>query len=247
MNPIYLGTIALEVNRHARGRVPTYQVSQWLDKILEAGFDGIELWENHAMMADTQEVERLKRGGLAVYNSYATLDDAGAAHRARAAELARALNARAVKYNFSNKPEQRDQELANLRAWAQTMPGVLMLCECHGGTMAETPAAARALLEEAGPPAQFAAIVHARGDRAEMAAWVEGLGGRVVHVHVGGRKEGQWAGPADAPELYAQALDYLRELRWSGTVTLEFTGGQTIEALYASACRDLSALRLALG
>jgi sugar phosphate isomerase/epimerase len=96
-----LGTILLEPNRWAPGRVPTYRVSRWLDRIARAGFDGLELWENHGMMAPDDEIEALCEGPLPirVFNSYATMDDAGLDRRRRAADLARQFGASGAKFN----------------------------------------------------------------------------------------------------------------------------------------------------
>ena len=47
MSDVYIGTILLEANRHRPGKVPTYLVSQWSQRFVQAGFDGVELWENH--------------------------------------------------------------------------------------------------------------------------------------------------------------------------------------------------------
>ena len=61
---VLIGSILLEVNRHRSGRTPTYRVSDWLERFREAGFDGVELWENHATAAPEEEVQALAASPL---------------------------------------------------------------------------------------------------------------------------------------------------------------------------------------
>ena len=54
---IYIGTILLERNRWTRDKKPTCLVSEWIPRFKEAGFDGMELWENHAALASSTELK----------------------------------------------------------------------------------------------------------------------------------------------------------------------------------------------
>lgn len=47
---VLIGTILLEPNRWKPGKLPSFRVSQWLDRFADAGFAGVELWENHAAL-----------------------------------------------------------------------------------------------------------------------------------------------------------------------------------------------------
>src|SRR5436190_8880648 len=96
-----LGTILLEVNRHRPGKSPTFRVSDWMARIAQAGFEGIELWENHAILAPEDEVTSLQSGPLpvAIFNTYAGFLDGEENARQRAAELVERLGAAAVKFN----------------------------------------------------------------------------------------------------------------------------------------------------
>ena len=38
-DPVYIGSILLEPNRHKPSRVPTLHVSEWIDRFAAAGFD----------------------------------------------------------------------------------------------------------------------------------------------------------------------------------------------------------------
>jgi sugar phosphate isomerase/epimerase len=246
-NPILLGTILLEPNRWAAGRVPTYRVSEWLDRMREAGFDGLELWENHAAMAPDGEIQALCRSPLpvTVFNSYATMDDAGRERRRRAAALARRLKATGVKFNVGADPGRLEAELANVRSWAAEMPGARLLCECHPGTALEDPETAAQALASC---PDIGAIVHAFSVP-DLGLWFRHLGARIAHVHVqltddAGRRCRLRAQSGFARERLAMVHD----LGFAGTFTVEFTEGvgtppEDQEALFRAAVDDLAFLK----
>ena len=244
---VYLGTVLLEANRWAKDRTPTYRVSEWLERIAAAGFDGIELWENHATLADCAERSALRGSTVPVrvFNSYVPLDAGGENARRTVAGLVRELNAGAVKFNVSNSPETLESELRTVREWAALMPGVDLLCECHPGTALEDPAvAARAL---AGFP-EIGVIVNPFSCP-DLAAWFRQLGPRIRHAHVQMRDpEWRWLCLRDQPSLARERLAILRGAGYAGSFTVEFTAGVGVapedrDALFAAACNDLAFLR----
>jgi sugar phosphate isomerase/epimerase len=247
--PVYLGTVLLEANRWTPEKRPSFRVSDWLARSAEAGFDGLELWENHAALAAAPERAALRSPPLPVrvFNSYATLDDAGAAARQRAVDLVRELRAPAVKFNFGRQPGDVACELRNARAWAAALPGVRFLCECHPGTALEAPGdAARVLADwpEAG------VIVHPF-TCADLGAWFRHLGARICHAHVqlldSGRQRRRLE---EQPGHVRERLDAMRAAGYAGSFTIEFTAGVNVapedhDALFAAACADLAFLRRA--
>jgi len=249
-NQIYIGTILLERNRWSAGKVPTYQVSDWMDRFARDGFDGVELWENHAALCSGEELERLARSPLpiAVFNSYAGLGDGAAPERERAAALANRFRVGAVKFNVGNDPASSTEYARNAVAWANAMPPVTrMLCECHAGTLLEDLDAAQAMYD-AWPDSRFQAIVHAFGG--DEKPWVNSLrrlGPHIVtHVHA--------ALGAHTPETLGtvqRQVTLLREMGFDGSITLEFTEGtgeenEDREIMYGRALRDLALLRKVL-
>ena len=247
---IYIGTVLLEANRWAAVRTPTCRISEWLDRFAAAGFDGLELWENHAALADEAERAALARGPLpvAVFNSYATLDAAGEAKRAAAAALVREFRAPAMKFNFSRDPAAVPAERERARAWSAAMPGVRLLCECHPGTALEDPAAAAAVLT--GWP-EARAIVHAF-TCPDLAAWMRHLGPLTAHVHVQARDAtGRLGSLRDEADTVRRRIGILRDAGYAGTFTIEFTRGvgtppEDRERLFADAVEDLHFLRRCL-
>jgi sugar phosphate isomerase/epimerase len=265
-NRIYLGTILLEPNRwpdrpdakfslaqrlcRGRAALPAVRVSPWLERAKADGFDGAELWENHALLCDDAEFAKLCATPLpiAVYSSYFGLDDGDAEWREVAAEAVRRLNASGVKYNFGAEPARREVYLRNLRAWAEMLPpDVRIVCECHLGNLAETPAAAAALLAELGDD-RFQATVHLVESYGKhpLEEWLAALGPRVGHVHTGHLVE-------KGREWTRRMVGLLRQHNFAGSLTIEFTTGiewgkpaPDLETLYDCAVADLRLLREAM-
>jgi len=247
---VYFGTVLLEPNRWTPDKRPSFNVSEWAESIRDAGFAGLELWENHAVLADGPEQAALLRMPLpvAVFNSYCAFDRAGADDRRRAADLVRRFGAGGVKFNLGHEPARTDDYVRNLRAWADELPaGCRLLCECHGGTVVETPdLAARVLAPLAG---RVEIVVHAfAGDRATLQQWFDRFGPAVTHVHVAGRQgKGPMLRLSDMAAEAQERIALLRAAGFSGTWTEEFTGGvarspEDPHALLAHAAEDLSFL-----
>lgn len=246
-NQIYIGTILLERNRWSLGKVPTYQVSDWMDRFARDGFDGVELWENHAALCSDDELARLERSPLpiVVFNSYAGLGDCAAPERERSAAWANRLRVGAVKFNVGNDPALSAEYARNAVAWANAMPQVTrLLCECHAGTLLEDLDAAQAMFD-AWSDGRFQAIVHAFGG--DEKPWVNSLrrlGPRIVtHIHAA---LGMHT-PATLGTVQRQVA-VLREMGFDGSITLEFTEGtgeihEDKEIMYGRALRDLALLR----
>ena len=248
---VYFGTVLLEPNRWTPEKLPTFKVSEWAESIRAAGFAGLELWENHAALADEQEQAALERMSLpvVVFNSYCTFDDAGLAARRRAAGFVRRFGARGVKFNFGNDPSRTGEYRRNLDAWLDDLPvGCRVLCECHGGTVLETPAQAASLLTPFLGRVEI--IVHPfAAEHAVLQEWLDRFGPAVTHVHSAARSRQNLM--VCLRELEPDVLDRLAQLKaagFSGTWTVEFTGGvarspEDRRALLSNAALDMEFLR----
>jgi sugar phosphate isomerase/epimerase len=247
-----MASILLESNRWT-SRVPSYHVSDWIGRFREAGFDGIELWENHALKASDEERCRIRESGfpVAVFNSYVGFgeNDMEREHRHHAARLIQLFDAPAVKFNMGKKPTELPGELERLQEWAAMLPmNCRLLCECHPGTSLETPkAAVRALA--ALPAERLAAIVHAPVEPAQLQAWFDALGGRIAHVHLQARGEDKRLLRLDSDEQQMRAnVEVLRSNGFAGSFSIEFTEGvrapvENIDELFRNAVADLHFLR----
>jgi len=247
---IYLGTVLLERNRWAKGeRVPTLAVSDWIDRIAGAGFDGIELWQNHALLAPDDEREKLRRSAVPVklFNSYARCDADASDERKRAVEAARFFGAAGMKFNFGRDPEKHTEYVQSVMAWRAQLPGDFrFLCECHGGTTMEDVRRAADTFEAMGRDG-YEVIIHAFGEGDADWRWRFAChGSRITHVHV------SMPPPDRLPEKEMRGqVDRLRAEGFRGSFTIEFTegvgdAGECVETLFRHAKRDLERLRKCL-
>ncbi|SCW82464.1 Sugar phosphate isomerase/epimerase [Paenibacillus tianmuensis] len=250
-NKLCIGTILLERNRWAAERQPSYAVSDWQRRFQEDGFDGMELWENHALLADEREQSALEASSyVTIVNSYIGFEDGDEAERKReeAAALVKRLRAPAVKFNLGADPAQLPVYIANVKRWAEQLPAdCRILCECHPGTLAEHPDAAAEILRRFGDRS-FQAIVHPFCCLGELEDWFKRLGSAITHAHVQLRDEdNHFIRVNRRPELVKDRLALMRRMGFRGSFTLEFTEGIHVnedrEALYEAALEDLQILR----
>lgn len=225
---ILLSTVLLEPNRWTPQKLPTFAVSTWAPAVCDAGFSGLELWENHAALADTTEQQALCHLPLpiTVLNSYCTFDDAGTAGRRVATKLIRSYGVSGVKFNFGNDSTLIGTYQRHLEAWADELPASCrLLCECHAGTVLERPdAAARILWPFAG---RVEVIVHPfSGERATLQHWIERFGPAVTHAHVAARQgDSAFVTLEDVSTEACARIGILRAAGFDGTWSIEFTKG----------------------
>jgi hypothetical protein len=246
---ILLATVCLERNRWS-SKQPSFAISDWHQRILSDGFDGIELWENHHLLASAAEQGRQVElaSPLAVFNTYAGFGDGDgeAVQRERAAAAVARLDAKAVKYNLGREADGLEVYRKNLLAWAELLPAECrLLCECHPGTVLEELDAAVAFFADL-DPGRFGVIAHLSGDADGLAKWLDAFGSRVQHLHYQKR---QPVSEADAGP-WADAAAAVKDHGFRGSVAIEFTRGigkdEQIETLYASAREDMAWCRAAL-
>jgi len=244
---IYIGTVLLEAQRWNSKAPLTCRVSEWIERFSRAGFDGIELWQNHAALATEEELTALRqsRVPIPIFNSYASMDDAGLAGRQLATRFIREFGAKAVKFNVGKNPDTVEKELTTAAAWSAEMQGVRLLCECHGGTALQEPCEAARLL--ANRP-EIDVIVHAFSST-NLDDWMTRLNRRIVHVHsVCMDEKGNRVRLRTRAGFVRERLRQLRDSGFQGTFTIEFTEGvakapENPDALFAAACDDMAFLR----
>lgn len=230
-NPtILLGTVLLEANRWTPEKRPTLKISEWADAILAAGFSGLELWENHAALADPAEQAALRCMPIpvSIFSSYCKFDDDGAAGRRRTAEWARAYGVSGVKFNLGPDVAMTETYMRNLAAWLDMLPeGCRALCECHGGTVLEETARAVTMLRPVLD--RIGIIVHAfAGDDDDvLRRWIDACGNAINHVHVASefRPNVGCVPLREIGETVRRRIGLLREAGFAGTWTIEFTAG----------------------
>ena len=154
-----------------------------------------------------------------------------------------------MKFNFGNDMKLVDIYRANLERWRKDLPAdCRLLCECHGGTIMEDPARAAEILKPLGSRVEI--VVHAFTlEQEALENWFRHFGNHITHIHAAWNVPGQGFTALHADPARTQArLDLLRRLGFSGTITLEFTGGcgtqdEDIEKLFDNARQDAALLR----
>jgi len=244
---IHIGTVLLEPNRWTAEKEPSFCVSDWLERFAEAGFDGVELWQNHALKADERERRALADATLPipVFNSYASFSEEGRELRAATVDWVKQLGCRALKFNVGKDPDLVKQELNTAREWAGEMPGVQLLCECHGGTSLEDPETAARVLADY---PEIGIIVHPFTDP-KLPDWVRLFGKRVMHAHSQFvDKDWRRTRLREQPALVRERLRILWDVGINGSMSIEFTAGvaappEDCEQLFSAACDDMNFLR----
>jgi sugar phosphate isomerase/epimerase len=249
MAHINLGTIVLEPNRWfgvTQDRWATTPISEWLDRIAAAGFDGIELWEAHFRDADETERRAILDHpvAVAVYNTYVSFDEEDDTDRLAVAELITATGAPKVKWNTGAERDRAslDAYAARLERWAAAMPDVELVCECHDGSAMDDPAAAARVLSYGSN-----ALFHTHDDLDLIRAKFDAYGDRISHVHVNHLFTGSPALTEIRDEL-VEKVSLVGDLGFAGTWTLEFVHGaggdrDQPEPMFARAVDDLAVLR----
>lgn len=253
---VLLGTVALEPNRwglRSPDREPLLRTADWLAAAERAGFDGIELWEHHATRAGEDEVARLAASPLplSIFSTYASLDAEDDAARNAVADWVARLGCPAVKFNVGNDAGAVGAYGERLGRLAEKLPaGTRLVCECHGGTVAEDPAVAREILGAVGGADRLQALVHLGDDIDVLDAAFGALGERIRHVHVNFLRRG--APPlAEIEDDLRARVERLAANGFAGSYTIEFVNGVGTErdeppALVEAAIRDFATLRAVL-
>ncbi|MEC3884008.1 TIM barrel protein [Halobacillus sp. HZG1] len=250
MSRFLMNTVLFERNRWEPGRNPSLSVSEWMGRMKEDGFDGIELWENHALKSSDEEIEALKAHSLSVeiYNSYVSFDDDQDKEREEAAAMIHRLQPKQVKFNFGDSEASLDVYIRNLKEWEKQLPeDCELLCECHPGTVMEDPETARDVLEQL-RPMDVKAIIHPFHAQVDLKGWFDHLEEKIVHAHVSLFKNHVFHALEEEPEFIQERLQILKDSNYRGSFSMEFTKGvaeadETPQEIYTHAVKDVSYLK----
>jgi sugar phosphate isomerase/epimerase len=246
---IYLGTMLMEHNRwwNKDDSSPTFRVSDWSQRAADDGFDGFELWQNHGLMADREEHERLRAGPtpVSIFNAYDRCETDTLPIRKQIADLANFLGSEGMKYNFGKDPEKDEIYIKNVQEWKAMFPEEFrFLCECHSGSMVEVPEEGAKVFSKLGGSG-YEVIVHGIHDNEDgIRERFHYYGNRITHIHANLSMHG-----LISEEDLRTRLAVLKDLGFSGTYTIEFVEGVRnetpvpIEDLYRNAVRDMKLLR----
>ncbi len=241
--PIYIGTVALEKNRWG-SREPSFKVSEWTKRFIDDGFEGMELWEFHYLLADESEKERISNSDFPIlYNSYVGFNDEDSEGRTEAAKAINVIKAHALKYNVKDDSDKFDEYKKNLLAWSdQIHPDCRLLCECHGGTLLEDLDTAKRFFQDLDPE-RFGIMQHPAGNLEAFSKWHDAFGERIEQLHMQFRTPESDPSTSECRESLEELDAYLKNKNFEGKLTIEFTRGigkeENIEDVYANACSDM--------
>ena len=187
MSQIYLGTVALEKNRWAAGRIPSFQVSDLLPAITDNGFDGVELWQYHYTHATDEEKEKLAASGVPFYlSTYISIVNRNEEVYKEIGDAAKAIGAKGLKYNFGKRLDTApdiDSQIENLKCLCGYLPDdTKLLCECHAGTIMEDPELAGEVFSKLDKE-RFGAIIHLETATDFADQCFKNYGDRIWHIH----------------------------------------------------------------
>jgi len=240
---IYLATIALEKNRWEKDQSATIDVPAYIERAVSDGFDGVELWGPHYLLADEVQRARIEQTGhIAIFNTYAAFDKGITDDLRTTAEAIRRLHPKAIKFNLGNKA-CRDLQVETLKVFASMLPDdTELLCECHLFTLMDDPAIAAGVFAEVGD--RFGAMVHTRNgalseadDFAHLVRSFEAYGPSIRHIHASNFNGSAFV-PIDEGGVVAKHLDFMLSKGFAGNCSIEFTVGNTAEEWYEHACSD---------
>lgn len=246
MNKIYLGTICMEKNRWADGRMPTYPVSDYINRAIGDGFYGMELWQYHYTLATEAEREKLSASGVPfIFNSYISFEERNDEEYAQIAQAVRSLGATAVKYNLGATGAVKSdilKQIENLKRFAELLPTeTRLLSECHANTVMEKPEMAAEIFSKLDKD-RFGAIIHLKTDIEFAEKCYEAYGDRIWHIHCANYKgwdEG-YDHINDGTDFAKKNIAYHKGKGFTGNFTVEFVKfEETPEAHYENAVNDM--------
>jgi hypothetical protein len=274
-NPIYFATICIEPNRWSEGREPAVEVSAWIERALDDGFDGVELWENHWCLASPAErtrLESLADGPLAgesatgetagdhavspascILSTYFSFDRAriptGVQEPQQILRAMNALQCGGIKFNVGKQNDSWDEYVRESKRWLPQFAAA----GAGGRVRLICECHGGTVLERPESADRYCASL---GDTAieyvvhpisdeSLERWLET--GRVGHLHIQSRSD-RLRNVPHAAERIEKALDGAP----GASLSVEFSEGvgargETPERIYSAALDDLRFVKKILG
>lgn len=251
MKEIYLGTVSMEKNRWEPGRIPTFNVSDFIEKAKSDGFYGIELWQYHYTLASDEEKAKLAAADIPFFfNTYLSLEEYDEKTYKEIADAVKAVKAKGVKFNFGRSYDcvpDIPKQLENLKRLTDMMPDYTkMLCECHANTVMEVPETAGEIFAKLDKD-RYGAIIHLATDIEFADRCYAAYGDRICHIHCaykGTDTSGTGFKPMNDGTGYVEnMINYYVGKGFNGSLAMEFVKFEdTAEAHYIHAVEDMKYL-----
>lgn len=243
-----LGTIALEPNRWTAFREPRMDIIELLPAIRRAGFDQLEIWQNHISLRSLSTIHALRAKGdetgvaftyIGVYPVFtATGLEAREQERVQADILDKAeiLGTHRLKIMLAcglkggeATPDQLRQVADRFGRWYReaTARGIHMAVELHGGTIFD-PVEAGERFTQAHPELDFTICYQPYDfqDTVKAMALADRFSGRISHIHLQApqphEKGGHYVLLEESSLDYRRLLPHILRRNPGATLTLEF-------------------------
>lgn len=269
---VTLNTIALEPNRWTPGKIPYRPLGDLVEPISQAGFDAVEVWQNHAALLDDHELDALKAKGDAAGVSFPVLGmypsfvlqgserEAELARFCRMAEIMGVLNARLLKV----MPGTGASATMTPEVWVRAVTfvqealdrtsqaGFPVAFEVHGGTVSDAPKPLTRFIGAVG--SDRIKVCFQPMDATSTQDTIDQfdvLAPRVVHLHFQGRTNRDMCLLEEADIDYTLFLAHVFDSGFDGYLSIEFVRDCVVdspeeldvELVLANAARDHDFIR----
>lgn len=246
MHRVLLGSIALEPNRWTATKEPYNRLYDMLGPVQSAGFHSIELWEFHINQLNKDEIQDVASRAadlnitfptLALYPDFLADPDDNQMYFDQLLQRCDFLGVKKIKMFAGNKSAselseaERSESINQIRALidAASRFGITLSGELHQDTLCDTVDEALRTVADLDntigicfQPLDFSSTETAVQDCKTLSESID-------HVHLQGRKDGEFSSLEDADIDYKVLLPLLAESGYGGDYCIEFVEGCVVE------------------
>ncbi len=240
---LMLNSIALEPNRWTRDKIPHFALKDLLAPMKDAGFNAVEVWQNHLALLASRAVRELKEAAedsgidfpaVGIYPAF-HLDPPGRnEEKSRILSIAGKaadIGAKVLKMMPGKIPsaeldpelKRKSEAFVSEILEATETYDLTLTFETHGGTLADDTGALQSFIKAVGSerlkvcwqPYDFR-------HTAKAIALFDELSQHITHLHLQGRKSGEMELLENADIDYSRVLKHIKATGFDGYVSIEF-------------------------
>ena len=237
-------SIGFQKNKRAKDRVLEISLSDVIQRLAQAGYDGVEIWEPHQHDLSDSELDGIRRqladqgmqaAMLSPYFDFTTSDETAAASIREGlwlVERAQRLGALGIRV-FAGRVGSATMTLDQWKLSVQSLqalvdqakqPGLIWVVEPHDGTLADSTEMLARYLREVNRPS-VKAIYQATNLLSDYLGAFDQLAPSIAHVHANNTLGDANYPPLEGGELdYGLIVDRLRRINFSGYISVEYLG-----------------------
>jgi sugar phosphate isomerase/epimerase len=236
-------TIGFQKNKWGKDKRLETPLAAILQVLAEAGYDGVEIWADHWMLATPPEQEAilaqladltLRVAMISSYYDFTTSDESAGqsmTNARRILDAARRLGSRGIRL-FTGKTASRDATPAQWSRCARCLQqlcdesaadGILWCLETHSWNLMDTIEGSLRILREVGRP-NIKLIFQPSTFGGDYMAALDALAMHAAHVHATNHKGKERALLADGEIDYRAVIGGLRRFGFDGFISVEWFG-----------------------